>query len=295
MHDRQIVDDYKSYNKLMKTCFELDLKQDKKSFQNYAKIFNELTLQIDEKISYVQKEFSKIPLIAFITLWINRFNPSEKPNFYRSEIMDFFINGKLIEFKYKNSAITLAEYVEFYDEPYSTHKQAIETLRCYKHFTLEKREDYIDCYLDFFKWLSSVTYGYVPEAIDIERTLTNGRLLKFETYRKVVNNLLIRERILAKIFYIGGSRTLEEVFALKIEDVNFKESTLNFFGKSVEYPKHLFQDLKDYISPRKKGFIFISRDGNQIDPTVPYRALKLVTNKMDLDKSFTFMDFMKSA
>jgi len=289
MQDRQIIEDMKSLTKLMKTCLALDPKRNISIFAKDAKI----VIDLSKKISNTISEFSGIPLIEFVYLWQNGFNLQNTPDTSQLDMMHFYVITNIITFKHNDKLMTLGDYVEFTD--YNAHYEAIENVRCSKMWTFEKRELYVSFYLEFFKWLSKATHGYVLEAIDFDRTLAKGRLLKFETYVKITNNLLIRERVLAKIFYIGGSRTLEEVFSLKIENVNFKDSTINFYGQIVDYPKHVFDDIKEYIHPRKKGFVFISREGNQIDPTVPYRALKLVTNKMDLDKSFTFMDFMKSA
>jgi integrase len=148
--------------------------------------------------------------------------------------------------------------------------------------------------MEFALWLSTTSFGYLPAAYDHDRIVTSRRKLEFDQYIRIIQELSDRERILSKLFYLGGSRTLEEVLSLKIEDINFKECTLRLSEEIVSYPKHVFNDLKTYIGSRKKGPVFIGRNGEKVDHTVPYRALKTVAANLNLDSAFSFKDFVSN-
>jgi integrase len=169
----------------------------------------------------------------------------------------------------------------------------IERIRSYGNWSLAKREDYVLLYKTFSEWLSKETLGYVPEAKDFDRWATEKRLISFELYIEILSHLDLREQILAKIFYLGGNRLLEEVLSVKIEDVDFTKSLIHF-SEDVFYPQHLFEDIKKHIKDRKKGYIFIGKDGDRISITTPFRALKRVVSELNLNPEFTFKEFTKN-
>lgn len=279
-----------AYGHLLHTCLAVDSKRNEAFYLKPREDLAESSQEIKKKINAFKERLSKEPLIAFILLWANSINSADDFNSVHIAMMNDLIEKKVIFSKNskENTPLTLSYLLE-------RNKFLIESVRCHKEWSFEKRENYVSFYINFTSWLSKVTFGYIPEVFDLDRSLTAGRLLKFETYIKIVNNLLLRDRIIAKICYLGGSRPTEDVFSLKIQDINFSHNILKLGEKFVNYPSHLFEDLKEYISSRKKGPVFANRAGVQVDNTVPYRALKTVINKLDLDKSFTFKDFMKSA
>ena len=59
-------------------------------------------------------------------------------------------------------------------------------------------------------------------------------------------------------------------------------------------PDHLLEDIKRYIEGRKKGFVFMGRDGERISHTTPFRALKTVAAELKLDTEFTFRELTKN-
>lgn len=69
----------------------------------------------------------------------------------------------------------------------------------------------------------------------------------------------LREQILTKMFYLGGSRALEEVLSVKIEQIDFSRFLIHF-SEDISYPQHLFESIKKYIQDRKKGFVFAGKE-----------------------------------
>jgi integrase len=134
---------------------------------------------------------------------------------------------------------------------------------------------------------------YVPEAKDLDLIATQKRLISFETYLKILGHMDLREQILAKMFYLGGQRALEEVLSVKIEDVDFSQGLIHF-AEDVSYPRHLFEDITRHILDRKKGYIFVGKEGKRVSTTTPFRALKKVASELGLDPEFTFKELTKN-
>lgn len=289
MRDREIVDQKKAYANLLRTCLSINPKYSEEHYFSEGAHLAELSQGVCEKIKVFKSEISGVSIIALVILWANSINSVGNFNYRHIEMMTELIEKKIIFPKNAKSdrVLTLSDFS-------GMDASHIEAIRCYR-WSIERREMYVSFYIDFTAWLSKISFGYIKEAFDIDRALTQGRLLKFETYVKILNELSLRERILAKICYLGGSRPLEDIFSLKIEGINFVTCSLKLAEQFVDYPKHLLDDLREYIGSRKKGIVFISRDGDPIDLTVPYRALKTVISRLDIDKSFTFKDFMKSS
>jgi integrase len=169
----------------------------------------------------------------------------------------------------------------------------IEKIRCFRDWTVSKREDCVLLYKTFSEWLSKETFGYIPESQDLDRVVSQKRQISFETYIKILSHMDLREQILTKMFYLGGSRALEEVLSVKIEDIDFSRSLIHF-SDDVSYPQHLFEDIKKHIQNRKKGYVFVGKDEDRVSTTTPFRALKKVALELGLDPDFTFKEFTKN-
>lgn len=295
MLDRKFMAEKKAYASLLQTCLIIDPKYNEIMYSNFGENFANLSQEVRDKIEEFKVQVSKVPLLALILHWASHLKQARNFDSRHIAMMNDLIDKELIVCRHPKTGklLTLCDLVDWNVSAIG-HFSSIEAIRSCKEWTFEKCEDYVSFYVNFTEWLSEATFGYVPKGCDMDRDLAHGRLLKFETYIKIVNSLSLRDRILAKICYLGGSRPLEEVLSLKIEDINFTNCSLNLSEKPTSYPEHVFEDLKEYVDSRKRGYVFINREGKQIDPTVPYRALKTVATKLGLDKSFTFKDFMKS-
>lgn len=174
------------------------------------------------------------------------------------------------------------------------HDSILEALRCNEIFPIEKTEELVKFYIDFVNWLSEKTLGYVPRAFDPDFEKTKNRKLPYNSFLIITQKLDPRERLIAQLLYFGRTRTIEEILSLKIEDISPSSGHIMISQKPIPYPKHVLKDLQTYIGNRKKGLIFVSRkQGERLDHTVPYRALKTVISKLDVDPSFSFTDFVK--
>lgn len=278
----------KSYTQLFELCNQIKGQKDQTPLEVYSKEFTSATGQISHEIENYKVKLSSIPFIATILVWANFV---EKDRVFGARYLDMMRELILISIiPYKNkdgSPLTMQEFSCL------NYAEIIDAIRCYTKWLEHKREDYVSFYIAFLNWLSESTCGYISKVQDLERQITMRRMLPYETYIEIITSLSLREKILAKIFYLGGNRSLDEVFSLKIEDINFLGCKINLSGSFVSYPKHVLEDLNSFIDKRKKGFVFIGRDGHRIDHTVPYRAIKAVASKLNLAPSFTLKDFVR--
>jgi len=240
-------------------------------------MFKDLHKQVD----IFKQKIVKLPLPVFILTWADLVIKDKTVGEHHVKMMldiiesEFFHLGSLESFATSGSPLVL------------------DNIRCFSNWTLREREDRVVSYKLFVSWLSKETFGCVSEAVDLDQIASQKRQVSFETYIKILSHLDLRERILAKMFYLGGSRGLEEVLSVKIEDVDFKKGVVHL-EESVSYPRHLFQDIKEHIQDRKKGYVFMGKEGERISHTTSFRALKKVIIDLKLDPEFTFRELTKN-
>jgi len=233
---------------------------------------------------------SQIPLISTILSWskiIVKDNPLGNRYF---DFMSEMIRLKLLPTLQEQDLYLLKNYTAH------GHEVIINQIRVYKEWYHQKREDAIIVYLSFANWLSKATLGYVSEAFDPDRTISANKNLPYERYVDLLALLPERERLIAKLFYLGGARSLDDILSLKVTDINFDQNLIQFPNKSKTYPQHVFTDIKAFIGNRKRGFLFSNKHLNeQVHHTVPYRALKKAAVKAGFSENFSFKDFVKES
>jgi len=276
------------YSRLLDLCLKLDSKHDQTDFHACGADFSMASEYVDDEIKKFAAKVQNMPLTAIILLWAKHIKttPQGIPNI---DMMYELLEHNVFGFKSKKREfLTVGEFARI------DQSEIIDSIRSNKGWDIWEREGYVHLFVHFEHWLSETTFGFVPKVIDHDREVTKNRKLSYNQYIKIINDLQERERILAKIFYLGGSRSLEEVLSLRIEDIDHFKKTLIISEETISYPRHVLNELLDYIGDRKKGFVFTGKDGERINHTVPYRALKTIIPKRCLDPSFTFKDFVKN-
>lgn len=285
-YEGQLPSHDRSYKQLLDLCNQLKGQKDHTSLEAYSKEFSSATGQISQEIENFKAKISSIPFVAVIIFWA-KFTEKDRAfgARYLDMMRDLIAMGILPYKNEKGIPLTIQDFKLL--NPLAV----VDAIRCNNKWQEQKREDYVSFYIEFVNWLSETTSGYVSIIQDPDRQLTLRRQLPYEAFVEILTSLSLREKIIAKIFYLGGNRSSDEVLSLKIEDIHFPECKLNLSGCWVSYPRHVLTDLKGYIGKRKRGYVFVGRDGEKTDPTVPYRALKTVISRLKLDPSFTFKDF----
>ena len=277
-----------AYEQLLRSCLSIDLQQDEKKLSSLASDFAKSSHDLQSQVTAFKERIAGSPLSAMVLLWGERVsNDKIFGKSYLKIMRDLVETGLLPLTVKKKKTGTLQDLLS------QDSSGIVDAIRCHQDWSINRREDAVLVYIAFSKWLSKETFGYVPEANDLDRISTQKRAILFETYLKIVSHLDLREQILAKMFYLGGQRALEEVLSVKIEDVNFSRFLIHF-SEDVSYPGHLFEDIKRFIQGRKNGYVFAGKEEERVSTTTPFRALKRVVAKLGLDPEFTFKEFTKN-
>ncbi len=278
-----------AFDDLLQFCMNVDPQFDKSQHLAFGFDYAKFSNDVFDEIELFRSKISKIPLLSVILLWSKDTSLDKVFGARHIMIMQELLEKELIVYRNSNG-----EFVKLAEFAGMGHQITLDKIRCHKEWSIDKREDYVMFYIEFANWLSETSFGFISKANDPDRACTANRWLPYNIYVTLIKELSDRERILAKLFYLGGARSLEEVLSLKIEDIDYKNAILHISEESIRYPKHVFEDIKEYIGVRKKGYVFVGRNGDRIDHTVPYRALKTVAVKLKLDPTFTFKDFVKN-
>jgi integrase len=218
------------------------------------------------KDAYYEK-IKKTPLLFVISAWTTRYLRNNE--FGHASVKDIqeLMNEGIIPHSHSNDALfTLEEFVKL------NHDLIINKIRCSRKWTLIKREILVIQYIDLIEWISKFTLGFVPIAEDPDRLKRIGRVIDYSTFVDFISHLDERSQLIAKLLYFGGSRTLEEVIALQINDVNFEKRTIKFADQVIPYPPHVFDLIKDVIKYRSEGPVFVGRQNNPINRTTVFRT-----------------------
>jgi|SRR5579862_1243658 len=281
------LEERQAYAQLLQACLSIDPKQDEKQLLSLKTTFLKSSQSLHAQVFVFKESIANLPLSFMVLLWGELICSDKMFGKRYLAMMRDLINTELLPLTHKKKPISLQEFS--FQDP----SLVIDGIRCHKDWSISKREDYVLLYTSFSDWLSKESFGYIPEAKDFDRISTQKRLIPFEKYTEILMQLDLREQILAKIFYLGGPRALEEVLSLKIEDVDFDRFLIRS-PEAVSYPRHLFEDIRQHLDGRQKGFVFMGRDGNRISHTTPFRALKTVASELKLDSEFTFKDLTRN-
>ena len=286
--DQPEVKEGQAYERLLKACRSFEPCQDEKTVNSLKLEFSKSSQDLKNKLSVFNDSIAELPLSFFIILWGDLTRKDKIFGNRYVEMLSELVQARILPLvKNKTHPITLKGFLE------KDSSQIIDNIRCYREWSITNREDVVLVYKAFSEWLSQETFGYISLPRDVDRIATSMRSISFDTYIKILSHMDLREQILAKIFYLGGHRALEDVISLKIEDVDFSRCVIRF-SEDISYPRHLFEDLKVYIAGRKKGFVFVGRDGERISHTTPFRSLKTVAAELKLSPEFTFKDFTRN-
>jgi hypothetical protein len=166
------------------------------------------------------------------------------------------------------------------------HRIVIDTIRCQNELSLREREQLVAAYLSFIQWLSQETYGYFNKLHDPDLMRTQGRLLAYPLFINFLNALGEKERLVAKLLYFGGSRTLDEVLNLQLEEIDFEKKIIHFESQQVNYPAHIFADIQSIAGKKRRGRLFLGRQNAPLSPPTIFRNFKEAAVEVGLGQTF---------
>lgn len=278
-----------AYFSFLKECIEKDPAYHEDELTQVSGTFSEHSSRIEAEIHLFREASSAYPLMTVIFLWSQWIsNDKVLGEKYLSMMQDLLVNNLLCHKNPDNSPVTIAEFSQ------RAPVETIDSIRCFEGWSISKREEYVQFYYEFSRWLSKHTFGFVPVAQDRDKAISTQRKLGYDLYVEFLENLELRERVMVKIFYLGGAIALEDVLSLEVKDIYFKECIIGLGDCPVMFSRHVLNDIKSLIAGRKKGPVFIGKHSERINHTVPYRALKSVAVKLGQGSDFTFKEFVKN-
>jgi integrase len=250
--------------------------------QNIAQSYDAFLAQRKRLQDELQKSIGAIseqPLLTAYLAWIKEVEII--PNFDLSLAKILLEKGFIGITDSEGQVWTIAKASEF------NHQNIIDAIRCRYEWSTEAREGLVMAYASFIQWLSNVTFGYVCRVEDPDLMRSNARAFPYSMFLKFVSHLKDKDRLVAKLLYFGGTRTVEEVLDLKIEDIDFDNRVIYFDSQPTTYPLHVFADAKSIIKERKKGRLFLGRQNAPLNVATIFRNFKDAAIESGVGKNFT--------
>ena len=235
--------------------------------------------QLEGELKKFINSISKQPLLTAFLAWVKE--ASLIPNFNLSLARSLLENGFIGIANKKGELWTIGNAKDF------DHQNVLEVIRCHSEWSTTLREELVKAYLSFVQWLSNVTFGYIDKIEDPDLMRSHARTLPHPLFLNLIANLKDKDRLVAKLLYFGGTRTLEEVLDLKIENIDFDNHCIYFESQSTAYPMHVFSDFKVLIKDRKKGKLFLGRQNAPLNPATIFRNFKEAATESGLGNNFT--------
>ena len=233
---------------------------------------------VEKAIHKAQSVFRVQPVLSAYLLWSETKRSEDPKNFVK-----IILEHGLIPFKNHQGDLLLIKNV---DQDLVT--RSLEMIRCRNEFDLWHREMLVLSVLSFFRWLSSVTFGTSSWKIeDPDEKKIQGRVLAYDAFIPLLARLDDRCRLVAKLLYFGGSRTLDQVLKLRLENVDSDKQIVRFGTQLITYPLHVFKDIHDLVGEQVSGPVFSGRQGSSLNPATVFRNFKEAASQIGLGDSFS--------
>ena len=164
---------------------------------------------------------------------------------------------------------------------------ALEQIRCRDELPPIEQERWVEIFVDFHNWISLQSISYIPEVSDPDKERSRNRALFHDKFVSLIGCLDDRCRLIAKLLYFGGNRTLEQIIEIDIQDVDFEKHSVSFDSGSCCYPLHVFKDIQRLIGTRSSGQIFVGRQNSPINPSTIFRNVKVAAIGIGLGELFS--------
>lgn len=251
--------------------------------QNLAKFYYDFSAekeQFHQQIKTGLERISQQPFLAAFLAWVKEITSDSSTINFETIIM--LLENDFIGITDENGRIWTLANAKIFD-----HRKVIEAIRCHLEWSLILRENLVSAYLDFMEWLSNATFGYIGKLEDPDQVCCQGRAISHSTFINFLMKLTGKDQLVAKLLYFGGSRTMDEVLNLKIEDVSISRRSICFNSQEVTYPLHVFADINVLAKQRRKGLLFIGRQNALLNPATLFRSFKEAAVQIGLGNFFT--------
>ncbi len=221
---------------------------------------------------------AKLPFIAIFLVWLE----DPRTTFELANNAKLLLEMGFIGIQGEDGKTwTIADAHEF------DHNIIIDAIRCNQEINQDLQETFVATYLSFLHWLSMETYGYFPECKDPDLLRTANRVLAHSLFIKFIDKLSgEKERLVAKLLYFGGTRTLDEILKVDLKNVDFDKRVIQYGFYRVSYPAHVFADIQKLAGKKKTGRLFIGRKNAPLSPPTIFRNFKQAATEVGLGQTF---------
>ncbi|MGA8164596.1 MAG: hypothetical protein WB791_06170 [Waddliaceae bacterium] len=253
---------------------------DPDSFREEAILFEKSKSQFQKEYEKFTETIGKIPFFAAVSVWVKEYQ-GHYPEC--NEIAkDLFSHNLLGPYKNGQKKAWALAHASIFD-----HRKVLNAIRCKNDCIFQKKEKLVRGYVAIINWLSSQTNGYIKPLSDPDLLRSARRALIHPLFINFLEVLKDKERLVAKLLYFGGSRTLEGVLQLELENVLFTRRCIQYGSHVVDYPEHVFNDIKLLTSSRTSGRVFLGRKDAPLNPATIFRNFKEAAQKIGLDQNFS--------
>jgi hypothetical protein len=238
-------------------------------------------LSLVDEISNAHNKFranlEHLPIGVALRAWMSSVTDKKIAREQVDQILTI-IDSKALPLKLSRKDILTLGYLQELGQ--EAHKQILEEIRCNIEWSIDKKEELVKCYIHFSEYLNEATEGEILVALDPDRAATAHKLLAFDSFIQFVQNVPERDALIAKLLYFGGP-SVEDVVRLEYGMINRRDSTINFSGLSVDYPKHLILEILEFVGKKEKGdLLFLNYRGKPVDSPHLSQCFKRVSAKM---------------
>jgi hypothetical protein len=167
------------------------------------------------------------------------------------------------------------------------HAEIIERIRCIPAVRLGDRENMIDIYIHFAKFLSYLSFGALPLPVDPDRKKTAARILPLEDFWEFCGYLSERDSLIAAIMYYTG-HILNEVATLKVGQIDPISEIVHFERGSCKIPKHIRLRLNFFLFNKKSPeLLFPNRSGAVVNRAHVFIAFQKASGQMKHPRKIT--------
>lgn len=246
--------------------------------------YNNAKKELDNEMHHTILKFLKIPLLAAISTWGQSMMSID---FRIPSALSKLITDNFIEVYENTSYLNSRPYLPIAEFSDVDHNKIINKIRSRRDLSHQSKEHLVGTYVSFINWLSEQTYHHIKSIVDPDLMKRQSRTIDFSIFIKLMDHLNEKAQLVAKLLYYGGSRILEDVLDLQLEDINFREFKVRFGSQIIIYPAHIFADIKAIAQDRKSGRLFLGRQEAPLNPATIYRKFKEAGSQIGLGDTFS--------
>lgn len=233
--------------------------------------------KLDDAYKISERVFGDIPFLAAVLIAEKSLidKSEEIPPYLRE--MKILIEEGFIRAKDDQENIWTLSHVARQDP-----NDIYRAIRCRRDLSMKLRESLVEAYWTILHHLDIITKGYLKHRENIDHEMILGRLIPYDFFVKFLDELSDKPQLVAKLLYFGGDRNLDEILQLQLKDVDFERRVIKFGSQEIEYPSHVFVDIKALCTDRKNGSVFTGRQNLPLNPATIFRNFKEAGIKLGL-------------